>query len=111
MEIIFNLFGNCDTLLKTFLLFIIIDYITGILKAIYNKKLNSSIGAKGIVKKIGYILLVMVSYALDNLNNDGLVIRDIVLYMFIINEGISILENLSKVGIVVPKAIKDILHK
>ena len=50
--------GGCDILFKTLLVFIIIDYITGILRAIYTKKLSSKIGAKGIIKKVGYIFIV-----------------------------------------------------
>ena len=105
------LFGRMDTLFKTFLILIIIDYISGICKAIYNKKLNSEIGAKGIIKKIGYLLIIIVAELVGNLYSNNLDIRNILLYMFIANEVISILENLSKVGIVIPKHIKDRLSK
>lgn len=104
------LFGRMDTLFKTFLILIIIDYISGICKAIYNKKLNSEIGAKGIIKKIGYLLIIIVAELIGNLYNN-IDIRNILLYMFIANEVVSILENISKVGVIVPDFIKERLTK
>lgn len=104
------LFGKIDTLFKTFLILIVIDYISGICKAIYNKKLSSDIGAKGIIKKIGYLLTIIVAELIGNLYN-SLDIRNILLYMFIANEVISILENISQIGIVIPDFIKNKLIK
>ena len=105
------LFGQMDTLFKTFLIFIIVDYISGLCKAIYNKKLNSEIGLKGIIKKVGYLLIIIVAQLIGNLYNNSLDIRNILLYMFISNEVISILENMSEVGIVIPDIIKNKLLK
>lgn len=105
------LFGKMDIIFKTFLIFIIIDYITGILKAIYNHKLNSEIGVKGIIKKIGYLLIIIVSELIDTLHGSNFNIRDILLYMFISNELISILENIDAIGIKIPAKIKNILFK
>lgn len=99
--------GGCDILFKTLLIFIIIDYITGILRAIYTKKLSSKIGAKGIIKKVGYIFIVILAALLDKLLNSTGNIRNIVIYMFIANEGISILENWTSMGIKIPKILKD----
>ena len=99
--------GGCDILFKTLLVFIIIDYITGILRAIYTKKLSSKIGAKGIIKKVGYIFIVILAALLDKLLNSTGNIRNIVIYMFIANEGISILENWTNMGIKIPKILKD----
>lgn len=99
--------GGCDILFKTLLVFIIIDYITGILRAIYTKKLSSKIGAKGIIKKVGYIFIVILAALLDKLLNSTGNIRNIVIYMFITNEGISILENWTSMGIKIPKILKD----
>lgn len=107
MNYLNNILGGFDMHFKTLLLFIIIDYITGILRAIYNKQLNSRIGAKGIIKKVGYILIVIISSLLDNLLNSSGKIRDLIIYMFIANEGISILENWAKMGIKIPKFLKD----
>lgn len=99
--------GGCDILFKTLLVFIVIDYITGILRAIYTKKLSSKIGAKGIIKKVGYIFIVIIASLLDKLLNSTGNIRNIIIYMFIANEGISILENWTSMGIKIPKIIKD----
>ena len=99
--------GGYDTLFKTLLTFVIIDYATGILRAIYTKKLSSKIGAKGIIKKVGYIFIVILAALLDKLLNSTGNIRNIVIYMFIANEGISILENWTSMGIKIPKILKD----
>ena len=107
---IVSLFGGYDILFKTFLIVIIIDYISGILQAIYKKKLNSQIGAKGIVKKVGYILIVIIAAAFDTLNGNAMAIRNVIIYMFIANEGISILENLSQIGILIPNILKNKLE-
>jgi toxin secretion/phage lysis holin len=106
-----SLFGGCDTLFKTFLIFIIIDYISGILQAIYNRQLNSQIGAKGIVKKVGYILIVVIASSIDTLNGNTMDIRNIIIYMFIANEGISILENCTQMGINIPSILKDKINE
>ena len=96
-----------DTLFKALLIFIILDYLSGVMRAIYTKKLSSKIGAKGIIKKIGYIVLIVVVEILDILLKDNGYLRNIIIYMFIANEGISILENWSAMGIKVPDIIKD----
>ncbi len=101
------LFGKMDILFKIFLIFIIIDYATGVCKSIYQKKLNSQIGAKGIVKKIGYLLLIVVAQLIDTLYGTELNIRNMLLYMFITNEVISILENTTSIGISIPINIKE----
>ena len=102
-----SLIGGCDTLFKTFLIFIIIDYISGLLQAIYNRKLNSKIGAKGITKKLGYILLVILASSIDILYGNNMNIRNTIIYMFIANEGLSIIENLSNIGIIIPDILKE----
>ena len=96
-----------DTLFKDLLIFIVLDYLSGVMRAIYTKKLSSKIGAKGIIKKIGYIVLIVVVEILDILLKDNGYLRNIIIYMFIANEGISILENWSAMGIKVPDIIKD----
>ena len=96
-----------DTLFKALLIFIVLDYLSGVMRAICTKKLSSKIGAKGIIKKIGYIVLIVVVEILDILLKDNGYLRNIIIYMFIANEGISILENWSAMGIKVPDIIKD----
>jgi len=109
MKDIILLFGGIDTLFSAFLVLIVIDYLTGVLNAIYNHKLNSDIGSKGIIRKIGYLSVIVVSQVIDNLYNSNLNIRDILLYMFISNELLSILENIDSIGIKIPIKIKNIL--
>lgn len=101
------LFGKMDILFKIFLIFIILDYITGLCKAIYQRKLNSDIGIKGIIKKIGYLSIVIVAQLIDTLYGNSLNIRNLLLYMFISNEIVSILENTSSLGIIIPQSIKN----
>ena len=102
-----SILNGYDTLFKALLVFIVLDYLSGVMRAIYTKKLSSKVGAKGIIKKIGYIVLIVVVEILDILLKDNGYLRNIIIYMFIANEGISILENWSAMGIKVPDIIKD----
>lgn len=102
-----SILNGYDTLFKALLVFIVLDYLSGVMRAIYTKKLSSKVGAKGIIKKIGYIVLIVVVEILDILLKDNGYLRNIIIYMFIANEGISILENWSAMGIRVPDIIKD----
>ncbi len=100
--------GCFDNLLTTLIIFISMDYITGIMKAIINKKLSSEVGFKGIFKKVLIIFMVALATGLDTLlNNSG--IRYIVIIFYIVNEAISIIENAVKLGIPVPNKIKETL--
>jgi len=104
---ILSILNEYDTLFKTLLIFIFLDYLSGVLNAIYNEVLNSKIGAKGIIKKIGYVILVIVVTILDNLVSAKGYLRSLIIYMFIANEGISILENWASMGIILPDVIKN----
>ena len=90
----------------------VIDFITGILKSIVNKELNSQICLKGIVKKCCYFILVIVAVALDRLYPEaqGLV-RTLVCYFLVATDGISILENIGAAGVPYPKFLKNILEQ
>lgn len=103
--------GGWDIALQVLILAVVLDYITGICKAIYKKKLNSEIGLKGIVKKIGYFILVAVSVMLDRITGDTGAIRTLVIYFFVANEGISILENWGGMGIPFPQKLRDTLEQ
>lgn len=104
------LFGGLDNLIITLCAFMVIDYITGVLSAIYNKKLSSQIGYKGIIKKVTMLIVVAVSVLLQN--KIGIpAIRDIVILFFISNEGISILENVSSTGLKLPPKLKEVLKQ
>ena len=103
--------GGLDVALKTLLVFILLDYITGVCEAITKKKLNSIIGAKGIVKKIGYLIIVALSVQLDRITGETGAIRTLVIYFFVANEVISILENWGSMGLPLPKVIMETLEQ
>ena len=103
--------GGLDIALKTLLIFMLLDYITGICKAIVNKNINSIIGIKGIIKKIGYLVVVALSVQLDNITGGTGALRTLVIYFFVANEGISILENWGSIGLPLPKKIMETLEQ
>ncbi|MBP3464122.1 MAG: phage holin family protein [Clostridia bacterium] len=103
--------GGWDVALQTLIAFIVIDYITGICKAFYEGKLNSKIGVKGIVKKVGYLLIVAVSFLVDTIINANGIVRATVIYIFVANEGISILENWGGMGLPIPPVLIEKLEQ
>lgn len=104
------LFGDENYILCVLIAFVIIDYITGVLLAIYEKKLSSDIGYKGISKKAMIFLLVAVGNLLDKyIIGSGSSIRTMLIMFYIANEGISISENAGKMGLPLPQKLKDIL--
>ena len=105
------LLGGWDIALLSLIIVICIDYITGILSAIYNKKLSSRIGLKGIIKKFGYLCIVALSVILDNITNESGIIRNLVIYFFVANDGISILENMTEMDIPLPKKLVEVLDQ
>lgn len=100
--------GGFDSLLITLIILIIVDYVTGVIGAVYEKKLSSSIGYKGIIKKVIMILVVGVAVTLQRIMPEGVPLREITILFFIANEGLSVLENAAKV-IPLPKKLKDVL--
>lgn len=103
--------GGWDIALQLLITVIVLDYITGIGKAIYNKKMNSKVGRKGIIKKIGYLVIVALAVVIDRVAGDTGAIRNVVIYFFIANEGISILENWGGMGLPLPQKLFDILEQ
>ena len=103
--------GGWDIALKLLLIMVALDYITGVLKAIHNKKVNSLIGLKGIIKKLGYFIVVGVAVVLDRIMGDTGAIRTLVIYFFIANDGISILENWGGMGLPLPQKLFDVLEQ
>jgi toxin secretion/phage lysis holin len=103
------LIGGIDVAFLCLIVAIVLDYISGLIKAYNTKTLSSSIGFRGIVKKIGVLILVMLAVIVDRItvNNGG--IRTLVVYYFVANEGLSILENLAQAGLPIPKKLKDAL--
>ena len=102
-------YGDINVLVITALSFIVIDYITGVLVAISNHKLNSAIGFKGIAKKCWILIMIGVGNLLDNALNLNGVMKTLVCTFYIANEGISILENGFKLGIPIPKKVVKVL--
>jgi len=107
--VVTELLGGWDYALQALVIVIIIDMISGIMKAIHNKEVSSSICLFGCLKKIGYILLVALAVVCDNLFNTGDVVRNLVIYFLIATDGISILENMGEIGLPYPAFLKKIL--
>lgn len=106
------LFGGWDVALSILITFMILDYITGVIWAYIQKNLNSEVGFKGLVKKCTILIVLIVGAMLDRLLNSGeWVFRTLVAYFYIANEGISLLENISKLGVPIPAKIKDALEQ
>ena len=103
--------GDWDGALQLLLTVILLDYMTGICKAIYSKKLDSSVGVKGIVKKLGYLIVVAMSQGLDQINGNIGAIRTLIIYFFIANESLSILENWGNMGLPLPKKIFNVFKQ
>ena len=103
--------GGLDIALKTLLIFILLDYVTGVCKSIVKKKVNSIVGIKGIIKKIGYLIIVALSVQLDIITGGTGALRTLVIYFFVANEGISILENWGSIGLPLPKKIMETLEQ
>lgn len=104
--------GGIDGIMYALLAFILIDYITGVMAAAMKHELSSEVGAKGIAKKVGELILVGVGNVLDKqILQHGAAMRTLVIFFYVANEGLSILENLRKMGVPIPKPISDFLKK
>lgn len=104
--------GGCDGLLIALLIFVITDYITGVMCAIADKKLSSAVGFKGICRKVLIFLLVGIANILDmQVIGTGSVLRTAVIFFYISNEGVSLLENAGHLGLPIPVKIKSVLEQ
>lgn len=102
--------GQINGLFIALICFVVVDYVTGLISAIVNKKLSSAVGFKGILKKVVIFLVVGVANLLDvYVLGDNAVLRSAVIFFYIANEGISILENAGELGLPIPHKLKDIL--
>ena len=102
--------GSFDDLLYALIAFVVADYITGVLKAIAEKNLSSSIGFKGICKKVCIFTLVGVANVLDvHIIGSGCILRSAVIFFYISNEGISIIENAARMGLPVPQKLQRMI--
>lgn len=101
--------GGLDEMLIALFIFMLCDYLSGVMKAIVKKKLSSEVGFKGIFKKVFILIIVGISVRLDVLLNQGELFRYLVIGFYLANEGISILENAGEIGLKFPKKLKDAL--
>lgn len=104
--------GGCDGLLYALIAFVVIDYITGVMCAINDKTLSSEVGFRGICRKVLIFLLVGIANILDvQVIETGSVLRTAVIFFYISNEGVSLLENAAHLGLPVPEKIKTVLEQ
>ncbi len=104
--------GNMDGILYALVIFVILDYVTGVLYAVEEKKLSSAVGYEGIARKVTIFILVGIANILDSyiLGQSG-VLRAVVIFFYLSNEGISILENATELGLPIPEKLKNILNQ
>ena len=104
--------GGCDGLLYALIAFVVIDYITGVMCAIINRELSSAVGFKGIFRKVLIFLLVGIANIIDvQVIGTGAVLRTAVIFFYISNEGVSVLENAGHLGLPIPEKIKTVLEQ
>ena len=104
--------GGCDGLLYALIAFVVIDYITGVMCAIINKQLSSEVGFKGLFRKVLIFLLVGIANIIDvQVIGTGAVLRTAVIFFYISNEGVSLLENAGHLGLPIPEKIKTVLEQ
>lgn len=106
------LFGAWDIALMVLVCFMVLDYLTGLIKAYLTKKLSSNVGLHGIARKSVILIVLIMSVMLDRILNSGTwVFRTLVCYFYIANEGLSILENCSVIGLPIPNKIQEALEQ
>ena len=104
--------GGCDGLLYALIAFVVIDYLTGVMCAVIDHKLSSEVGFKGIFKKVLIFLLVGIGHILDTqVIGTGSVLRTAVIFFYISNEGVSLIENAAHLGLPIPEKLKAVLEQ
>jgi len=102
--------GGCDGLLYALIAFVAVDYITGVMCAISDHTLSSEVGFKGICRKVLIFLLVGIANILDmQVIGTGSVLRTAIIFFYISNEGVSLLENAGHLGLPIPTKLKEVL--
>lgn len=105
-------FGSWDLALQVLIVFMILDYGTGVLYAFLNNQLNSEVGFKGLVKKMMILVVLIIGVMVDRILGTGdWVFRTLVAYFYIANEGISLLENVANIGIPIPNKLRNALEQ
>ena len=104
--------GELDSLFYALIIFVASDYIIGILLAIQKRKLSSSVGFKGISRKVLIFILVAVGNIIDkHIFESGSTLRTLIIMFYLSNEGISILENATEMGVPIPKKLREVIQK
>ncbi len=104
--------GGVDGFMYALITFVVIDYVTGLMVAVLERKLSSEIGFRGIFKKVLIFVMVGIGNIVDvHLIKNGSAIRTAVIFFYVSNEGISIIENAAKIGLPIPQKLKDILEQ
>ncbi len=104
--------GGCDGLLIALVVFVVADYITGLMCAIIDKKLSSEVGFKGICRKVLIFILVGIANILDvEVIGTGSILRTAIIFFYLSNEGVSLLENAAYLGLPIPTKLKDVLQQ
>ena len=104
--------GGCDGLLYALIAFVVIDYITGVMCAVVDKKLSSAVGFRGIFKKVLIFAVVGIGHILDTqIIGTGSVLRTAVIFFYLSNEGVSLIENAGHLGLPIPVKLKSVLEQ
>lgn len=104
--------GGCDGLIIALVLFVVIDYITGVMCAVVDRKLSSAVGFKGIFRKVLIFMLVGIANIIDvQVIKSGSVLRTAVVFFYLSNEGLSLIENSVHLGLPVPEKLKAVLKQ
>lgn len=104
--------GGIDGFMYALITFVVIDYVTGLMVAVLERKLSSEVGFRGIFKKILIFIMVGIGNIIDvNVIKSGSAVRTAVIFFYISNEGISIIENSAKIGLPVPEKLKELLKQ
>ena len=104
--------GGLDGMLYALIAFVVVDYITGLMAAGLEKKLSSGVGFRGIFKKVVIFCLVAVGNIIDTyIIQNGRVLRTAVVFFYLSNEGISILENVGRIGLPIPEKLRSVLEQ
>jgi toxin secretion/phage lysis holin len=104
--------GGFDGLVYALVAFVVIDYITGVMVAVLEKKLSSNIGFKGIFKKMLIFIFVGIGHIIDfHIIKNGSAVRTAVIFFYLSNEGLSIVENATRIGLPVPEQLKAVFKE
>ena len=104
--------GGCDGLLYALLAFVVLDYITGVMCAVSDKKLSSAVGFKGICRKVLIFSLVGIGYLLDTqIFGETGVLRTAIIFFYLSNEGLSLVENAAYLGLPIPEKLRKVLEQ